>query len=179
MSEKETALLAKVPTGLFIGGEWRQSSSGKTLTVSDPATGLELLSIADATVEDGAAALDAAVAAQDSWAATPPRQRGELLRRAFDLLQERKEEFALLMTIEMGKPYAEALGEVGYGCEFLRWFSEEAVRISGRYGMNPEGTGQMIVTQRPVGPCFLITPWNFPLAMATRKIAPALAAGCT
>ena len=179
MSEKETALLAKVPTGLFIGGVWRQSSSGKTLAVSDPATGLELLSIADASVEDGAAALDAAVAAQDSWAATPPRVRGEILRRAFDLLQERKEEFALLMTIEMGKPYAEALGEVGYGGEFLRWFSEEAVRISGRYGLNPEGTGHMIVSQRPVGPCFLITPWNFPLAMATRKIAPALAAGCT
>jgi succinate-semialdehyde dehydrogenase/glutarate-semialdehyde dehydrogenase len=179
VSEKETALLAKVPTGLFIGGEWRASSSGKTLSVSDPATGLELLSIANATAEDGAAALDAAVAAQDSWAATPPRQRGELLRRAFDLLQERKEEFALLMTIEMGKPYAEALGEVGYGGEFLRWFSEEAVRIGGRYGLNPEGTGHMIVTQRPVGPCFLITPWNFPLAMATRKIAPALAAGCT
>lgn len=179
MSEKETALLASVPTGLFIGGEWRASSTGATLAVSDPATGLELLSIADASVEDGAAALDAAVAAQDSWAATPPRQRGELLRRAFDLLQERKEEFALLMTVEMGKPYSEALGEVGYGGEFLRWFSEEAVRISGRYGLNPEGTGQMIVSQRPVGPCFLITPWNFPLAMATRKIAPALAAGCT
>ena len=175
----ETALLAKVPTGLFIGGEWRQSSSGQTLPVHDPATGAELIRIADATVEDGAAALDAAVAVADSWAATPPRQRAEILRRAFDLVQERKDEFALLMTIEMGKPLAEAYGEVAYGAEFLRWFSEEAVRISGRYGLNPEGTGRMIVSQRPVGPCFLITPWNFPLAMATRKIAPALAAGCT
>nr|WP_218869017.1 NAD-dependent succinate-semialdehyde dehydrogenase [Leifsonia psychrotolerans] len=164
---------------MYIGGEWRESSTGKTLPVYDPATGVELIRIADASVEDGAAAMDAAVAAQESWAATAPRVRGEILRRAFDLLQERKEEFALLMTIEMGKPLAEARGEVGYGGEFLRWFSEEAVRISGRYGQNPEGTGHMIVTQRPVGPCFLITPWNFPLAMATRKIAPALAAGCT
>ena len=128
---------------------------------------------------DGLRALDAAVAAQDAWAATAPRERGELLRRAFDLLQVRKEEFALIMTLEMGKPLAEARGEVAYGGEFLRWFSEEAVRISGRYGLNPEGTGRMIVSQRPVGPSFLITPWNFPLAMATRKIAPALAAGCT
>ena len=123
--------------------------------------------------------MDAAVAAAESWAATPPRVRSDILRRAFDLLQERREEFALLMTLEMGKPLAEAHGEVSYGGEFLRWFSEEAVRITGRYGTNPEGTGRMIVTQHPVGPCFLITPWNFPLAMATRKIAPALAAGCT
>ena len=135
--------------------------------------------IADASAADGIRALDAAVAAQDAWAATAPRQRGELLRRAFDLLQERKEDFALLMTLEMGKPLAEARGEVAYGGEFLRWFSEEAVRITGRYGLNPEGTGRMIVSQRPVGPSFFITPWNFPLAMATRKIAPALAAGCT
>lgn len=123
--------------------------------------------------------MDAAATASASWAATPPRQRGELLRRAFDRMQERSEEFALLMTLEMGKPLAESRGEVTYGAEFLRWFSEEAVRITGRYGTNPEGTGRMIVTQRPVGPCYLITPWNFPLAMATRKIAPALAAGCT
>jgi succinate-semialdehyde dehydrogenase/glutarate-semialdehyde dehydrogenase len=138
-----------------------------------------LASIADASSADGALALDAAVAAQESWAATAPRVRGEILRSAFDLLQERKEEFALLMTLEMGKPLAEARGEVAYGGEFLRWFGEEAVRISGRYGINPEGTGRTIVTHRPVGPTFLITPWNFPLAMATRKVAPALAAGCT
>ncbi|WP_313540959.1 NAD-dependent succinate-semialdehyde dehydrogenase [Leifsonia aquatica] len=174
----EKALLDRVPDGLFIGGEWTSGSAG-TLPVYDPATGDLIKTIADASPEDGARALDAAVAAADHWAATPPRARGEILRRAFDLLQERRDEFALLMTLEMGKPLAEASGEVTYGGEFLRWFSEEAVRIAGRYGTNPEGTGRMIVSQHPVGPCFLITPWNFPLAMATRKIAPALAAGCT
>ncbi|MFD4421019.1 NAD-dependent succinate-semialdehyde dehydrogenase [Agromyces sp. NPDC058484] len=176
---QETTLLDRVADGLFIGGEWVAADGGRTLTVSDPATGQTIKEIADASEADGIRALDAAVAAQESWAATPPRQRGELLRRAFDRLQERKEEFALLMTLEMGKPIAEARGEVAYGGEFLRWFSEEAVRITGRYGLNPEGTGRMIVSQRPVGPSFFITPWNFPLAMATRKIAPALAAGCT
>jgi len=147
--------------------------------VHDPATGDTIATIADATPEDGIRALDAAVAAAADWAATPARTRGELLRAAWELLTERADEFALLMTIEMGKPFAEAKGEVTYGGEFLRWFAEEAPRITGRYGPNPEGTGRMIVTQRPVGPCFFITPWNFPLAMATRKIAPALAAGCT
>ena len=175
----EATVLDKVNGGLFIGGEWIDAEGGKTLAVSDPSTGETIKEIADASPADGIRALDAAVAAQDAWAATAPRQRGELLRRAFDLLQERKEEFALLMTLEMGKPLAEARGEVAYGGEFLRWFSEEAVRISGRYGLNPEGTGHMVVSQRPVGPSFFITPWNFPLAMATRKIAPALAAGCT
>jgi succinate-semialdehyde dehydrogenase/glutarate-semialdehyde dehydrogenase len=179
LAPAEQALLDGVPTRLFIGGEWVDAASGKTLDVYDPATGEVIASIADAGVDDGARALDAAVAAQADWAATPPRVRGEILRRTFDLLQERKEEAAVLMTIEMGKPLAEARGEVAYGGEFLRWFSEEAVRISGRYGSNPEGTGRMIVTQRPVGPTFLITPWNFPLAMATRKLAPAIAAGCT
>ncbi|MBF4568102.1 NAD-dependent succinate-semialdehyde dehydrogenase [Plantibacter sp. VKM Ac-2880] len=176
---RETELLSKVPNGLFIGGVWRDASDGGTLTVSDPSTGDVIKTIADASVADGTAALDAAVAAQDEWAATAPRTRSNILRKAFDLLQERRDEFALLMTLEMGKPLAEANGEVTYGGEFLRWFSEEAVRISGRYGSNPEGTGMMTVSQHPVGPCFLITPWNFPLAMATRKIAPALAAGCT
>ncbi|MGD8194261.1 NAD-dependent succinate-semialdehyde dehydrogenase [Herbiconiux sp. P18] len=175
----ETELLAGVPDRLFIGGSWVASSSGDTLDVRDPATGAVIKSIADATPEDGMAALDAAVAVAEEWAATAPRQRGEILRGAFDLMQQRRDDLALLMTLEMGKPLAEAQGEVTYGGEFLRWFSEEAVRITGRYGSNPEGTGQMIVSQRPVGPCYLITPWNFPLAMATRKIAPALAAGCT
>ncbi|MBD8023574.1 NAD-dependent succinate-semialdehyde dehydrogenase [Microbacterium gallinarum] len=176
---RETELLASVPDGLFIGGEWRAAEGGKTLRVYDPATGDVVKVIADASPEDGKAALDAAVDAFPAWAATPARERAEILRRAFDLLQERKEDFALLMTVEMGKPLAEARGEVGYGGEFLRWFSEETARVQGRYGANPEGTGRMIVSQHPVGPCFLITPWNFPLAMATRKIAPALAAGCT
>jgi succinate-semialdehyde dehydrogenase/glutarate-semialdehyde dehydrogenase len=175
----ETDLLARVRSQLFIGGEWRNASDAQTLDVRDPATNAVVKTIASATVADGAAALDAAVDAFESWSRTPARERAELLRRAFDLLQERKEEFALLMTIEMGKPLAEARGEVVYGGEFLRWFSEEAAHVQGRYGANPEGTGRMIVTQHPVGPCYLITPWNFPLAMATRKIAPALAAGCT
>ena len=175
----EAELLQHVPNELYINGEWVPAADGSTLTVHDPATGQVIKTIADAGVADGLAALDAAVAAQDAWAATPPRVRGEVLRRSFELLQERKHEFALLMTLEMGKPLAEAYGEVAYGGEFLRWFSEEAVRITGRYGINPEGTGRTIVSQHPVGPSFLITPWNFPLAMATRKIAPALAAGCT
>ncbi|MGP3535550.1 NAD-dependent succinate-semialdehyde dehydrogenase [Microbacterium sp. RD1] len=176
---RETELLASVPDGLFIGGQWRPAEGGKTLDVYDPATGAVIRSIADASVADGAAAMDAAAGAFPAWAATPVRERAEILRRAFDLLQARKEEAALLMTLEMGKPVAEARGEVAYGGEFLRWFSEEAAHVQGRYGANPEGTGRMIVTQHPVGPAFLITPWNFPLAMATRKIAPALAAGCT
>ena len=175
--ETEQALLEQVPTGLFIGGEWVHT--GSTFPVKDPATGDTLLEIADAGPDDSVRALDAAVAAQEEWAATPPRTRSDILRRAFDLVQEHREDLALLMTLEMGKPLAEARGEVAYGGEFLRWFSEEAVRIAGRYGLNPEGTGRMVVSQRPVGPSFFITPWNFPFAMATRKIAPALAAGCT
>ncbi len=175
----ETKLLDSVPDGLFIGGEWAPATSGATLKVYDPATGEVIKAIADADVADGAAAMDAAVDAAADWAKTPPRERAELLRRAFDLIRERKDEVALLMTLEMGKPFAESRAEAVYGGEFLRWFSEEAVRIFGRYGVNPEGTGRMIVSQHPVGPCYLITPWNFPLAMATRKTAPALAAGCT
>lgn len=175
----ESELLAKVPDRLYIGGEWVESTSGRSIDVHDPATGAVIKTIADASVADAKRAMDAAAAAQAEWGSTAPRVRGEILRRAFDLLQERKDEFALLMTLEMGKPLAEAKGEVAYGGEFLRWFSEEAVRITGRYGINPEGTGRMIVTHLPVGPSYLITPWNFPLAMATRKVAPALAAGCT
>jgi succinate-semialdehyde dehydrogenase/glutarate-semialdehyde dehydrogenase len=178
-SLSESELLAQVPAQLFIGGAWVDSTSGRAISVADPATGQTIRVIADASLADGAAALDAAVAAQAGWASTPPRVRGELLRSAWQLVQERADEFALLMTLEMGKPLSEARGEVAYGSEFLRWFAEEAPRIAGRYGSNPEGTGRTIVMQRPVGPCFFITPWNFPLAMATRKIAPALAAGCT
>ncbi|WP_312180133.1 NAD-dependent succinate-semialdehyde dehydrogenase [Arthrobacter sp.] len=178
-AEREAELLAQVPTGLLIDGQWREATDGKTFEVEDPATGKVLLSIADASTEDGAAAMDAAAAAQDSWAQTAPRVRGEILRRAFELVTARAEDFALLMTLEMGKPLAEARGEVAYGAEFLRWFSEEAVRVTGRYGMSPDGKSRIMVTKKPVGPCLLITPWNFPLAMATRKIAPAVAAGCT
>lgn len=145
----------------------------------DPATGAVLTQVASATADDGRAALDAACDAFPAWSTTPARERAETLRRAFDLVQERADDLALLMTLEMGKPLAESRAEVTYGSEFLRWFSEEAARVQGRYGPTPEGTGRMIVTRHPVGPCYLVTPWNFPLAMATRKIAPALAAGCT
>ncbi|WP_052207322.1 NAD-dependent succinate-semialdehyde dehydrogenase [Sinomonas humi] len=176
---REAELLAKVPTGILINGEWRDASGGKTFAVEDPATGKTLLEIADATSEDAVAALDAADAVQTSWARTAPRERAEILRRAFELVTERAEDFALLMTLEMGKPLAESRGEVTYGAEFLRWFSEEAVRDYGRYVTTPEGKNKILVQRKPVGPCLLITPWNFPLAMATRKIAPAVAAGCT
>ncbi|MGB3374095.1 MAG: NAD-dependent succinate-semialdehyde dehydrogenase [Microbacterium sp.] len=179
VASNEQELLARVPGKLFIGGQWSDAEEGRTFDVRDPSTGEVIASIADATPADGIRALDAAVAAQQEWAATAPRTRSDILRRAFDLVQAHKEDLALLMTLEMGKPLAESRGEVVYGGEFLRWFSEEAVRIDGRYGSNPEGTGHMVVSQRPVGPSFFITPWNFPFAMATRKIAPALAAGCT
>ncbi|MFJ4029355.1 NAD-dependent succinate-semialdehyde dehydrogenase [Paenarthrobacter sp. NPDC089989] len=175
----EADVLDSVPTGLLIDGQWRPAAAGKTFDVEDPATGKVLLSIADAAPADGAAALDAADAAQESWAQVSPRERGEILRRAFELVTERAETFALLMTLEMGKPLAEARGEVAYAAEFLRWFSEEAVRTFGRYSVAPDGKSRILVTKKPVGPCLLITPWNFPLAMATRKIAPAVAAGCT
>ncbi len=179
LKPNEQELLDRVESGLGIGGKWEASTSGATFDVTDPATGEVIKTIADATVEDAVRALDAAVEAQEEWGNTPTRVRSNILRRAFDLLMERKEEFALLMAMEMGKPIAEARGEVVYGGEFLRWFSEEAVRVQGDYRQNPEGTGNMVVSHIPVGPCYFITPWNFPLAMATRKIAPALAAGCT
>ena len=173
------ALISQVPMGLFIDGAWRPAAGGKTFPVENPATGALLAEVADATPADGAAALDAAAAAQDGWARTAPRERGEILRRAFEIVTARADEFALLMTLEMGKPLAEARGEVAYGAEFLRWFSEEAVRAGGRYTPAPDGRTRLLVTKKPVGPCLLITPWNFPLAMVTRKIAPAVAAGCT
>lgn len=168
-----------VPTQLFIGGEWRGATGGGTFAVEDPATATTLAQVADATADDARAALDAAAAAQESWARTAPRKRAEILRGGFEAITARAEEFATVMTLEMGKPLAEARGEVAYGAEFLRWFSEETARIYGRYSPAPDGVQRLLVTKRPVGPCLLITPWNFPLAMATRKSAPALAAGCT
>jgi succinate-semialdehyde dehydrogenase/glutarate-semialdehyde dehydrogenase len=170
-------LLSSVPTGLWIGGEERAGSS--TFDVLNPATDEVLIAIANATPEDGIAALDAAAAVQADWAATAPRERGEILRSVFEAITARADEFATLMTLEMGKVYAESLGEVKYGAEFFRWFAEEAVRIGGRYTRSPAGTGRIIVTKSAVGPCLAITPWNFPLAMGTRKIGPAMAAGCT
>ena len=179
LNDSEKSLLASVPTGLFIDGKWRAGGDGRTIDVEDPSTGEILASVADATVADGAAALDAAVAAQGDWAATPARDRGEILRKAFTEITARAEEFALLMTLEMGKPLSEARGEVTYGAEFFRWFSEEAVRISGRWATAPNGATRLMTMKQPVGPTLMITPWNFPLAMGTRKIGPALAAGCT
>jgi succinate-semialdehyde dehydrogenase / glutarate-semialdehyde dehydrogenase len=177
MTEKES--LDSVPTGLFIGGEWRDSSDGSTIDVEDPATGKVLTTVASATPADGVAALDAAVAAQRDWAATAPRERAELLRSAFDLITERADHFAMLMTLEMGKPLAQSKGEVTYGAEFFRWFSEEVVRVAGRWATSPDGSTRLMTMKQPVGPVLMITPWNFPLAMGTRKIGPAIAAGCT
>ncbi|MFE9581077.1 NAD-dependent succinate-semialdehyde dehydrogenase [Nocardia sp. NPDC006044] len=170
-------LLAAVPADLWIGG--KRVPAERTFPVFDPATGEVLIEVADASAVDGARALDAAAGAQAAWAATPSRERAEILRRAWELVIALRDEFALLMTLEMGKPLAESYGEVSYGAEFLRWFAEEAVRVHGRYTHAPSGTGRIIVTKQPVGPTLAITPWNFPLAMGTRKIAPALAAGCT
>ena len=175
----EKALLDATPTGLYVGGSWRPSSDGGTIDVEDPSTGRVLTSVADATVEDGRAALDAAVEAQAGWAATAPRERAELLRSAFELITERADAFALLMTLEMGKPVAQSKGEVTYGAEFFRWFSEETVRVAGRWSMSPDGKTRLMTMKQPVGPTLMITPWNFPLAMGTRKIGPAIAAGCT
>ena len=177
--EAEQALLARIPTGLYIDGRWTDAADGSRFDVEDPSRGTVLARVADAGPGDAAHALAAAHAAQPLWGSTAPRVRAELLRRAFDLITARADDFALMMTLEMGKPLAEAHAEVAYGAEFLRWFSEEAPRVSGRYATAPDGANRLLVLKRPVGPCLFITPWNFPLAMATRKIAPAIAAGCT
>ncbi|MFI9407991.1 NAD-dependent succinate-semialdehyde dehydrogenase [Nocardia sp. NPDC052316] len=174
-----TELLAALPTELWIGGEQTPALAGSTFPVHNPATGEVLTEVADAAAADGVRALDAAAAAQSGWAATPSRERAEILRRAWELVIARRDDFAMLMTLEMGKPLTESQGEVDYGAEFLRWFAEEAVRVHGRYTRSPSGNGRILVTKQPVGPTLAITPWNFPLAMGTRKIAPALAAGCT
>jgi succinate-semialdehyde dehydrogenase/glutarate-semialdehyde dehydrogenase len=176
---QERSAVESVPTQLFIGGEWRDASGGATLDVEDPSTGESIASVADATPEDAKAALDACCAVQGEWAAHPPRERGEILRRAFELITERADELAMVMTLEMGKPLAESKAEVTYASEFFRWFAEEAVRIEGRFATAPNGVGRLITMRQPVGPCYAITPWNFPMAMGTRKIGPAVAAGCT
>lgn len=176
---REEKVVSSVPTGLFIDGAWRPAETGATFAVEDPSTGRVLAQVADASPADGMQALEAAAKAQTSWAAVPPRERSDILRRAYDLLLERQEDLALLMTLEMGKPLSEARGEVVYAAEFFRWFSEEAVRIDGGFATAPNGQGRLLVMKEPVGPCILITPWNFPLAMGTRKIGPAVAAGCT
>jgi succinate-semialdehyde dehydrogenase/glutarate-semialdehyde dehydrogenase len=176
---RETAVVDQVPKDLWIGGGTQAAAGGRVLVVDDPSTGEALAEVADASAADGLAALDSAVAAQAEWAATAPRARGEILRRAFELMTERADDLALLMTLEMGKPLAESRGEVTYAAEFFRWFSEEAVRIAGRWSTSPDGATRLMTMKRPVGPTLMITPWNFPLAMGTRKIGPAVAAGCT
>ena len=175
----EVAAIESVPTQLFIGGQWRDSSSGATLPVEDPATGEVLCEVADATVADGEAALAAADEAFRSFREVAPRDRSDILRRAYDLMIERADELALVMTLEMGKPVAEAMGEVLYAAAYLRWYSEEAVRINGRFQVAENGANRVLTMQQGVGPCIFITPWNFPLAMGTRKVGPAIAAGCT
>ncbi|MFC5952447.1 NAD-dependent succinate-semialdehyde dehydrogenase [Pseudonocardia lutea] len=175
----ERKVLEAVPTGLLIGGEWRPAASGATTKVEDPSTGEVLAEVADAGPEDGMAALAAAHEAQAGFAAMAPRERGEILRRAYEAMIGRADDLALLMTLEMGKPLAESRGEVTYAAEFFRWFAEEAVRIGGGYATAPAGGSRFLVMKQPVGPCVFITPWNFPLAMGTRKIGPAIAAGCT
>jgi succinate-semialdehyde dehydrogenase / glutarate-semialdehyde dehydrogenase len=174
---REREVVEACPTELFIGGKW--VAAGRTFAVEDPATGTTLCDVADASPADGKAALDAAVAAQADWAATPPRDRGEILRRTYELMTEQADDLALLMTLEMGKPVAESKGEIAYAADFFRWFAEEAVRIDGGYQIAPNGTSRFLVMRQPVGPCLLVTPWNFPAAMGARKIGPAVAAGCT
>jgi succinate-semialdehyde dehydrogenase/glutarate-semialdehyde dehydrogenase len=177
-ASEEQRVLDQVPKQLYIGGQWRDGAKG-SISVEDPSTGESLCDVADASTDDAKQALDAAVAAGPDWAKTAPRDRGEILRRAFEAIVSRQDELALLMTLEMGKPLKESQAEIAYGAEFFRWFSEQAVRIEGRYASAPNGQGRLLTMQQPVGPCLLITPWNFPLAMGTRKIGPAIAAGCT
>jgi succinate-semialdehyde dehydrogenase/glutarate-semialdehyde dehydrogenase len=178
-ADKERSVVESVPTGLYIAGEWRDGAGGDTIAVEDPSTGETIAEVADATPDDAKAAIDAAAGKREEWAATPPRDRGEILRRAFEAITGRADELALLMTLEMGKPLAESKAEITYAAEFLRWFSEEAVRIDGRFASAPNGVGRLITMRQPVGPCYMITPWNFPMAMGTRKVGPAIAAGCT
>jgi len=182
MSADDVKLSDLLPDGqrnLYIGGEWRKGDGGERFDVFDPADGSVLTDVADGSTGDAMDALDAAAAAQRDWARTAPRERGEILRRAYELIIDRADDLARLISLEMGKTLAEAKGEVTYGAEFFRWFSEEAVRIHGRWMQAPAGGSRLLTIRKPVGPCLFITPWNFPLAMGTRKIGPAVAAGCT
>jgi succinate-semialdehyde dehydrogenase / glutarate-semialdehyde dehydrogenase len=178
-SSEERSVLDWVPKELLIAGEWRPATGAGTLAVEDPSTAESLVDVADGQPGDALAALGAAADAQAEWAASSPRERGEILRRAYEAIVAKTEELALLMTLEMGKALAESRAEISYAAEFFRWFSEEAVRIHGRYMVNTTGKGRILTMRQPVGPCVFVTPWNFPTAMGTRKIAPAIAAGCT
>src|SRR3954465_10756088 len=175
----EQAILDAVKPQLCVGGEWRDGGKGETIAVEDPATGETLVEVADATVDDAKAALGAAHETFAEWRDTPPRERGDVLRRAYDVITERADDLALLMTLEMGKPVAESKAEIAYAANFFRWDAGGGVRIDGRFTVNEAGAGRVLTLKQPVGPCVFITPWNFPLAMGTRKIGPALAAGCT
>jgi succinate-semialdehyde dehydrogenase / glutarate-semialdehyde dehydrogenase len=179
IATKEQTVVDAVSKQLYIGGEWIDGSEGGTLEVEDPATGEALCEVADATPGDAVSALDAAVDAQAEWREVPAIERGEILRRAFEKLIEREDELALLMTLEMGKPLAESKSEIVYAAEFFRWFAGEATRIHGQYNIGGNGKGRVLTMKQPIGPSLMITPWNFPMAMGTRKIGPALAAGCT
>jgi succinate-semialdehyde dehydrogenase / glutarate-semialdehyde dehydrogenase len=176
----EQAVLDATPRQLYIAGAWRDGASGETVAVEDPSTGETIAEVADATPADALAALGAA---HDSWHGgwrdSAPRDRSDILRRAYEAIVERADDLALLMTLEMGKPLAESKAEISYGASFLRWYAEEAVRLDGRFTMHEAGSGRLLTMKQPVGPCVFITPWNFPLAMGTRKIGPAIAAGCT
>jgi len=178
-ADRERAVLDAVPGELLIAGEWRAASGGGTLAVEDPSTGETLTEVADAQVEDSLAALTAAAEKQAEWAGSAPRERGEILRRAYEAIVAQADDLALLMTLEMGKALSESKAEISYAAEFFRWFSEEAVRIHGRFMVNTTGKGRILTMRQPVGPCVFVTPWNFPTAMGTRKLAPAIAAGCT
>jgi succinate-semialdehyde dehydrogenase / glutarate-semialdehyde dehydrogenase len=179
IATREQTVIDAVPKQLLIGGEWRDASGRGTLEVEDPATGEVLCEVADGTPEDAQDALAAAHETRGEWAASAPNERSEILWRAFEALTERADDLALLMTLEMGKPVAESRAEVTYAAEFFRWFSGEAARIDGYYKTAASGAGRVLVMRQPVGPCLMITPWNFPTAMGTRKIGPAVAAGCT
>jgi succinate-semialdehyde dehydrogenase/glutarate-semialdehyde dehydrogenase len=176
---QEHPVVKNVEKRLFIGGEWRDASEGATFAVEDPASGEPICEIADATPDDARAALDAAVAAQEEWGNSAPNERSEILYKAFELLTERSDDLAALMTLEMGKAVAESKAEIAYAAEFFRWFSGEALRVDGYFKNAGNGASRVLVMRQPVGPCFFITPWNFPNAMGTRKIGPAIAAGCT
>ena len=178
-STAEQSVIESVERKLLIGGEWRDASGGETFPVEDPATGETICEVADGTPDDARAALDAAVEAQKEWGASAPNDRSTILQSAFEALNDRADELALLMTLEMGKTVAESKAEIAYSAEFLRWFAGEALRTDGYFKPSGNGAGRILVMRQPVGPCFFITPWNFPTAMGTRKIGPAIAAGCT
>ncbi|MDQ1605477.1 MAG: succinate-semialdehyde dehydrogenase / glutarate-semialdehyde dehydrogenase [Actinomycetota bacterium] len=172
-------VLSKVPTDLFIGGTWRAASEGGRFDVTDPATGEVIAQVADGSAEDGLAAVTAAAEAGPAWATTPPRQRAEILRKAWQLMTDRADEIATLISLENGKALVDAKGEATYAAEFFRWYAEETVRMDGMVTTAPSGANRILVVHQPVGVCVLVTPWNFPAAMATRKMGPALGAGCT